>query len=188
MHSTSLTLLARLRQPNAQKEWGQFVGLYSPLLFFWARRMGLEENDAADLVQDVFVLLLKKLPEFELDAKRSFRGWLRQVTINKFLERRRAKSNQDQQLPPAAAANLPTASELEARWDAEYHSQLIQSALRVLAQEFEPASVKACWAFVVEGRSAAAVAAELNMTEGAVRAAKFRIVCRLRQLLNGLLE
>ena len=61
MHTTSISLLERLKLPAAQESWKRFVDLYTPLLFYWARRLGLQEADAADLVQDVCALLVKKL-------------------------------------------------------------------------------------------------------------------------------
>jgi RNA polymerase sigma-70 factor (ECF subfamily) len=58
----------------------------------------------------------------------------------------------------------------------------------MMQREFQPATWKACWACVVEGRSAAEVGAELNLSAGAVRAAKFRVLCRVRSQLDGLLD
>src|SRR5690242_15425848 len=86
MHSTSGSLLERLRQPNEQEAWNRFADLYTPLLYYWLRRLGLAENDAADLVQEVFVVLLAKLPTFEYQKDGTFRGWLRTLTINKYRE------------------------------------------------------------------------------------------------------
>jgi RNA polymerase sigma-70 factor, ECF subfamily len=74
MESTSSSLLLRLRQPGEQASWQRFVDLYTPLLYFWACRMGLSSADAADLVQDVFVTLVQKLPQFEYDSGKSFRA------------------------------------------------------------------------------------------------------------------
>jgi len=73
MHTTSASLLERLRVAHAENDWRRFVNLYTPLLFFWARRAGLEQHDAGDLVQDVFGVLLCKLPEFRYYRSRSFR-------------------------------------------------------------------------------------------------------------------
>ena len=59
VNATSVSVLQRLRQPHDKDAWGRFVRLYTPLLFYWARRVGgLQEPDAADLVQDVFTTLL----------------------------------------------------------------------------------------------------------------------------------
>ncbi len=54
--------------------------------------------------------------------------------------------------------------------------------------DFQEKTWKACWETVALGRPAAAVAAELDLSVGAVYAAKFRVLERLRQELHGLLD
>ena len=83
MDSTSVSLLRRLREPGHDAAWQRFVDLYAPLIFHWAKNRGLNPADAADLVQEVLVTLVAKLPEFEYDPTKRFRGWLRTVTLNK---------------------------------------------------------------------------------------------------------
>ncbi len=61
MYSTSMSLLKRLRQPEERPAWERFVELYTPLLYQWAYRLGVPDPDAADLVQDVFLVLIAKL-------------------------------------------------------------------------------------------------------------------------------
>jgi RNA polymerase sigma-70 factor (ECF subfamily) len=187
MHTTPVSLLERLRQPSAHDAWTRFVHLYTPLLYSWARRAGLQEADAADLIQDVLTDLVVKLPEFRYDPQKSFRAWLRTVALNKWRARcRRAV------LPlPAddrALASVATPDGTEAFEEEEYRRHLVGQALRVMQAEFQPTTWKACWEFVVAGKSAAEVAAELGLTPGAVRAARFRVVARLRQELDGLLD
>src|ERR1700756_3431118 len=89
MHTTPVSLLERVRQPGEQQAWARLVELYTPLLFYWTRRMGLQESDAADLVQDVFAVLVHKLPAFDYDPRKSFRAWLRTVLHNKWRDQRR---------------------------------------------------------------------------------------------------
>src|SRR5262245_6513796 len=83
MVTTSDSLLERLRRPDCNA-WVRFVQLYTPLLHRWAGQLGLQDADAADLVQDVFSILVQKLPEFVYDPARSFRGWLRTVLIHRW--------------------------------------------------------------------------------------------------------
>ena len=84
MESTPASLLLRLRQPSDEEAWKRFVRIYTPLLWHWAERWGLQADDAADLVQEVFVVLLKSLPTFEYDRNRSFRAWLHTVVRTKW--------------------------------------------------------------------------------------------------------
>jgi RNA polymerase sigma-70 factor (ECF subfamily) len=187
MHATPVSLLERLRRPSEPGAWDRFVELYTPLLYYWARRMGLQEPDAADLVQEVFTILLQKLPEFTYDADKSFRAWLRTITLNKWrAKQRRAGTRREEGDEALAGLSGPDAA--EALWEAEYRQQLVRRALEIMQGEFQPATWKACWAVVVEGRPAAEVAAELGLSPGAVRSAKFRVLSRLREELEGMLD
>jgi RNA polymerase sigma-70 factor (ECF subfamily) len=187
MHTTPVSLLEQLRQPDAQAAWDRFVELYTPLLFYWARRAGLREPDAADLVQDVFTVLLQKLPEFTYDHQRSFRAWLRTVTLNKWREKQRRR-RLPREADDTALAEVTIPDGAEAFWQAEYQQRLAARALEVMRDEFRPATWQACWQLVVEGRPGAEVAADLGLTLGAVYAAKARVLRRLRQVLEGLLD
>src|ERR1700722_16676453 len=87
MQTTSATLLEHLKRTDDPRAWERFVRLYSPLLYAWAARMGLQHADALDLVQEVFTTLVQKLPEFTYDSDRGFRNWLFIVTRNKYLDK-----------------------------------------------------------------------------------------------------
>ena len=184
MPATPASLLARLRDPGAEEAWARFVQLYTPLLFHWARGTGLQESDAADLVQDVFALLVRKLPQFAYDGNKGFRAWLRTVTLNRWREIRRRAA------PPAPVENLDLLPDPhdEPFWEADYRSHLARQLLVVMQAEFAPTTWKACWECAVEGRSALDVGRELGLSAGAVRAAKFRVLCRLRQEMDGLAD
>lgn len=188
MNTTPVSLLERLRQPAADEgAWERLVELYTPLLYYWARRMGLQEPDAADLVQDVFALLLRKLPHFAYDRSKSFRGWLRTITIRRWREKQR-RAGAAREVAEDAAPEPAGPDPAEELWEAEYRHHLVRRALELMRGEFQPATWKACWEMVVAGRSAAEVGAELGLSAGAVRAAKFRVLCRLREELAGMLD
>ena len=178
------SLLERLRQPAAAEAWARFVELYTPLVYCWARRAGLQEADAADLVQEVLVVLFQKLPEFTYDPNRSFRSWLRTVTLNKWRERRR------RQLPVAGPAPLDVAADdpLSALEDREYRQHLVQRALASLRPEFPATTWAAFQEHVIAGRPAAEVAQALGVRLGTIYAAKSRVLARVRRELDGLLD
>lgn len=184
---TPASLLERLRQPDQEQAWERFVELYTPLLYYWARRTGCRESEAADLVQEVLTLLVRKLPEFTYDCKKPFRGWLRIVAQNcwRNLHRRAAIT---------LVANAPELSELAAPddndpfWEVEYREQLVGRALELMRADFQPTTWQACWRLVVEGQSAAEVARDLEISVGAAYMAKSRVLSRLRQELDGLVD
>jgi RNA polymerase sigma-70 factor (ECF subfamily) len=188
MERTPASLLERLRQPCPQAAWHEFVQLYTPLLYYWARRAGRQSQDAADLVQDVFVTLVQALPQFAYDPGKSFRSWLRTILLNKLREKQRQRTvvvagTDNGRLPDVAGPD--TFQELS---EEEYRQHLVRRALDVMQTDFEPLTWRACWEYLVAGRPAAEVATELGVSPGVVYAAKSRVLQRLRQELKGLLD
>ena len=184
MTRTPVSLLDRLREPTDLDAWDRFVQLVTPLLFYWGRSIGLQEQDAADLAQDVLVTLYKKMPSFEYKPGKSFRAWLRTVTLNHW-------RNHAQKRSPELLADMGDREDAgpdPARMleEAEYRQHLVKRALRIMQADFEPTTWRACWEIVVGDREAGDIAKSLGITVGAVYAAKFRVLQRLRRDLAGL--
>src|SRR5262245_53587973 len=118
MTTTPVSLLVRLRQSDDHDAWRRFAALYSPLLLHWSRSLGLQDADAADLVQEVFVVLVSALPSFQHRQGQRFRGWLRTLTVNKHRERLRRREAR----PEAGSAWLEdvAAEPVNAVEEAEY--------------------------------------------------------------------
>ncbi len=185
---TSASLLERVRRPDDGQAWERFVELYTPLLLEWARRLGAGPSDAEDLLQDVFALLVRKLPAFEYDPQQSFRAWLRTVFRNRWATLRRIPSAV---LPARGAVEVPEAVVADglAEWeDEEDRRQIVARALRLLQHDFQPITWQAFWDFVVCERPAAEVAAARNISVDSVYTAKSRVLRRLREELKGLLD
>ena len=188
MHGTSITLLERLRTSSDAEAWGRFVRIYTPFLFHWADRHGLQPSDAADLVQEVFAQLLKILPAFAYDPQRSFRSWLFAIVGNKWreLQRKRHALPVPHDSPPLATlVSTNDASDFD---ETEYRSYVSGRALALIRQEFAPATWRAFWHVVVDGQPAEVVATELGLTRNAVYLARGRVLRRLRIELAGLVD
>src|SRR5438128_9105 len=83
MAETSTSLLDRLRVAPDERSWQRLVDLYSPLIRGWLRRQGLVGQEADDQVQEVLLILVRKLPEFRREPQvGAFRRWLRSITVN----------------------------------------------------------------------------------------------------------
>lgn len=184
---TPASLLERLRKPDQEQAWRRFVELYSPLLYHWAQRTGYSDAEAADLVQEVLAILVRKLPEFSYDGSRSFRAWLRVVAQNCWRNLRRRAS-----LPLGADAPdlncVPATEEEDPFWEVEYRKQLVGRALELMRADFQATTWQACWKIVVDEQPAADVAKELGISLGAAYMAKSRVLSRLRQELEGLID
>lgn len=184
---TPASLLDRLRHPGAGQAWSRFIDLYTPLLNHWARRLGVDQQDMADFLQDFFLLLLRKLPKFQYNPPNRFRGWLRTTFLNHWRmtgrKRRRA-------LPVGGTDSLDhvAAEDTFSAEDGEYERFLVARAMDLMRGSFEEKTWKACWGVVVDDRPAAEVAAELELSVNAVYVAKSRVLRRLREELAGLMD
>lgn len=184
---TRASLLVRIRDPHDAEAWRQFVDVYAPVVYGFARKRGLQDADAADLMQEVFRSVSGAAGRLQYDPKRgSFRGWLYTVTRNKlysFLEaqRRHPRGSGDsgaQERLEGQAAGGEDAAEL---WDREYERRLFAWATEQVRGEFQQATWQAFWLTAVEGKNAKEVSGLLGMSPGAIYVAKSRVLARLKE-------
>lgn len=186
--STSFSLLRRLQLPDDQSAWVQFVDVYGPLIFYWARKKGLNSTDAGELLQDVLAVLVAKLPTFSLDPAQRFRGWLRTITVNRAIDLYRRNRRMPQSAGDDLLNRLEAIEPGEFFDEAEYRSLLVHRTLELLRTEFRPATWQAGWLQLVQGQKAAEVARQLDLPLNTVYLAKSRLLARLREELDGLME
>ena len=193
MNTTPVSLLERLRTSTDEEAWRRFADLYTSLLLAWARRLGLQPADAADLVQDVLVRLMRELPRFQYDpARKNFRGWLRTICFNLWRDRERARAARPNGAGDAGLANVAQLDDgLEDFWNHEHNVFLVRQALRLfdaMEADFEPQTLKACRQVVLHHRPPAEVAKELGLSANTVYIAKLRVLRRLRKELAEFLD
>lgn len=187
MLTTSESLLVRLKVAQDGDAWSRFVRLYSPLIYHWARKTGVQPTDAQDLVQDVLTTVFRKLPLWQYDRQRSFRGWLRTITLNRHRELIRRKSNQQQAVEPNQLAERLAAS-AQSTWDLNYARELVRSAMELMRNDFAPQTWGALQRIVQSGESTAEVARETGVSPWTLYSARNRLMTRLRRELDGLLD
>jgi RNA polymerase sigma-70 factor (ECF subfamily) len=191
--SISSTLLQRVkaRRPEA---WERLVDLYGPVVYRWCRQSGVRLEDAADLVQEVFSSVARHVGEFRREGPGdSFGAWLGTITRNKVRDyyrrcqgRPAARGGTDAQQQFLQIPEPPDFS--QPSHQAGSDGLLSRRALELVRAEFENRTWEAFWRTAVDGQAPADVAEDLGMSLHAVYKAKSRVLRRLRQELNGLLE
>ena len=184
MDTTPVSLLYRLRhQPTAQ-EWERFVTNFAPILFRWARQLGAQTADAEDLIQDVLLKVIKKMRSFEYDPGKSFRGLLRIVLRNAWLDRCRQR---DREVVLSDEQNsLPDGNEDDGNLD-DYRLEVVGRAVELIRGDFEPKTWQAVWESVTGDEPISAVAQRHGMSRNALYLARCRVLRRLRVELEGLI-
>lgn len=196
----SSSLLVGVRSFRADA-WRRLVHIYGPLVYHWCVKAGLGRQDAEDLGQEVFRAVASRIDGFERKkASDTFGGWLRTITRHKVADHWRKKSRQPNTVDsPELLQSLANASEAapNALMDVtespeeqreEIRSIVYHRALELIRTEFRESSWKAFFGTAVEGRATADVAADLGMSQMAVRKAKSRVLRRLREEFEGLGE
>lgn len=192
---TRASLLVRIRDGRDQDAWHQFVRLYAPVVYGFARKRGLQDADAADVMQDVLRSVAGAAGRLDYDpARGSFRGWLYTVSRNKifnFLDSNRHKLGRgtgDTGARERLEAVVGPEWELAESWDEEYERNLAALAMQRVQREVQPATWKAFWQTAVEGWSAREASESLGMTSGAVYVARSRVLARLKEEVQRLQE
>ena len=169
--------------------------LYGPLVLSWCRRAGVEAADAEDIMQDVFAAVARGLSNFRRDRQGdSFHAWLAVITRNKLRDHARRKQKLFQaaggtdhlERLAQAADELATATFDSGDGDSE-RRQVIRRASELVRAEFEPKTWEAFYLSTVEGLPVHVVSERLGATDNVVYKARYRVLRRLREELDGLL-
>ena len=194
MNLTPVSLLDRLKvaRPDAA-EWQRLQDIYQPLIRAWLARVPALGDEAHDLTQEVFLVVIRELPRFERLREGSFRTWLRRVTVNRV----RMFSRERRRLPAAGQADgtegflsqlEDPASNLAQEWDRQHDAHVFRKLLASIESDVSPTAWEAFRLSAVDGQTTAQVAAALGISENAVLIAKFRVLKRLRSEAAGLID
>src|SRR5690349_20764222 len=92
---TRASLLSRLKNWDDQESWKDFFDTYWKMIYSVARRAGLNDTEAQDIVQETIVSVAKSMPQFKYDPTiGSFKGWLANVTRRRIIDRLRKREFQ----------------------------------------------------------------------------------------------
>jgi RNA polymerase sigma-70 factor (ECF subfamily) len=187
----SSSLLAGIKADRSVA-WGRVVRLYTPLVYYWCRRQGLQAADAEDVVQEVLRTVVARIGDFKRHtAGDTFRGWLRTITKHKLgdhIRKQRQRPNHSsraREFQDACAGPHIDEFDEERPHDVSWESRILYARVLELIQgEFEQTTWRAFLRVVVDGLPAADVATELQMSVNAVYLAKSRVLRRIRDHLG----
>ena len=188
---TRASLLVQIRDGANHVAWQEFMRLYGPVVYGFARKRGLQDADAADLMQDVMRSVSSSIGRLDYDRTQgTFRGWLFTITRNKvfsFLSARRSR--------PQSSGDSGTNRLLDAHpdendgsdvWEVEYQRRIAALAMQRVKSEFQENTWQAFQLTAVEGLGATEVAQRLKMSPGAIYVAKSRVLARLKEEVDTL--
>ena len=193
MENTRQSLLIRA-QTGETNAWKDLTDLYRPLILGWLNRQGVPAGDLEDLGQEVLLSVVTHLPTFQHSGQRgAFRTWLRTIVCRRTVDYWRANDTRTQGTggSGATAALEQIAdpdSTLNRQWDQEHDQYVVHCLLDLVEQKFEPVSLQAFRRLALDGISGAEAAQELGLSVAAAYVAKSRVLARIRQEAEGLID
>jgi RNA polymerase sigma-70 factor (ECF subfamily) len=176
--------------PDDPAVWAEFVDWYGRNIYAWCKAWGLQESDAQDVTQEVFLNLSSKMRGFSYDPRGSFRAWLKTLTRRAWLvyAEKQQKSgrglggeDEHQQL-----TNLNARDDLSQRLEEAFDQELLKEASNLVRLRVEPRTWQAFELLAIEGYSGTEVAERLNMKVATVFVARSKVQRMLREELKRL--
>ena len=184
---TRYSLLNRLQNWDDQESWKDFFDTYWRLIYSIARKSGLTDSEAQDVVQETIICVAKDINKFKRDRTcGSFKGWLRNLTrwriADQFRKRERGMlasvSGPDENSTMFDSAGPPAAGDpgLERMWEEEWQSALVAAALERVKRRVKEEHYQMFDLNVVRQLPAGEVAKILGVNVAMVHLAKHRLL------------
>ena len=185
---TRQSLLSRLKDWDDQDSWREFFEAYWRLIYNVARKAGLDETEAQDVVQDTIVAVAHTMPGFQYDAaKGKFRNWLQQITRRRIADRLRKRYRDPVTGAGAVSGSAsdsggelddvadPASLEVDAIWNKEWEGHLMDMAVERVKKQIRPEHFQIFDLYVLQGWAPAKVAKALGVSLAQVYIIRHRV-------------
>lgn len=182
--ATRATLLERLREVGDDESWREFFDQYWKLIYNAARRSGLDDAEAQDVVQETLLTVVRHMKNFRYDpARGSFKSWLLTLTRGRVVDHVRKvarRSPMDQALGSGMGEAVedvadPTIILPDAQWDAEWRANQIATAMTRVQAQVSAKQFQIFHCYVIEKWTVRETCRALGVSAGQVYVAKHRI-------------
>ena len=183
---TRASLILRLPSAADAEAWREFVSIYEPFVYRFARRGGLQDADARELVQNVMMSVARAVGRWKPDRQQArFRTWLFRIARNQLLDvldkqRRNMASKGGSGLIEILDSMTATHNTADQEMRIAHRRELFRWAACRVKQSVKARTWNAFWMTAVQNQDANHVADELGLTTGAVYIARSRVLARLR--------
>jgi RNA polymerase sigma-70 factor, ECF subfamily len=165
------------------ERWSEFDSIYRPMLTGFLRKQGLNESDASDLVQEVFVKLLAKIQSYDREKCR-YRTWLFAVAHNTLVDYARRRATHKKALDGWAAKMLHASAsdslKMAEDWVKLHRVEILHHALKSVRSRTSPKSWACFEQRLLRDRPGIEIAAKLGIQLSTVFVNACRVLKRVR--------
>jgi|SRR5579862_3131315 len=191
---TRRSLLSRLKNWDDQESWRIFFDTYWKLIYTAARRAGLTEPEAQDVVQETVICVLKSMGDFKYQSTHgSFKSWLLQLTSWRIgdqlrkrkpqMERRRNDETSTRTDTVERVAD-PSSLDWQETWDEDWERNLMQAAIQRVKKKVDAKAYQIFDLLVFKEWEVLRVARALRVNRAQVYLIKHRISKVLKEEVN----
>jgi RNA polymerase sigma factor (sigma-70 family) len=196
--STRSSLLSRLRDAGDSASWQTFFDAYWQLIYNVARKSGLVDADAQDVVQETVIAVARRMPDFRYDpAKGSFKSWLLVITrrrIHDHLRRvyrslpaaRGGPEDEARRAESVPSPDLTPDAQIDEAWEQEWKRNFLRTALAQVRQRANPKHYQVFDCCVLQNLPASDVARMLGLSVAQVYLIKHRMGRTVKRALREL--
>jgi RNA polymerase sigma factor (sigma-70 family) len=194
--ATRRSLVERLADLGDRKRWQEFFDTYSKLIYSAARKSGLTDAEAQEVVQETVITVARKIDKLKYDpAIGSFKGWLLQITrwriVDQFRKREPGEAKQQRAVGDALTATIeriPDSSvvDLEALWEKEWQENLFKAAIARVKKKVDPKQFQIFDCYMRKEWPPEKVAKQLHVNIGQVYLARHRVSALLKKEIKAL--
>ena len=183
---TRASLILRLPSAADADAWREFVSIYEPFVYRFARRGGLQDADARELVQNVMLAVARAVGRWRPDGNRGkFRTWLFRIARNQLIDvsgklQRQSAARGSTTMLGLLEQQPDSASKHDDELRMSHRRELFRWAADRVMSRVTPTTWQAFWLTSVEEQPAEDVAHTLGLSVGAVYIARSRVLSRLR--------
>mgnify|MGYP006272663879 CR=1 FL=1 len=184
---TRASLLSRLKRLDDSESWQACYDTYWKLIFNAARRAGLTQTEAEDVVQETLLTIVRGIPHFKYDKTRgSFKGWLLKTTAWRVQDQFRKRNSVRIDFVPEYQEDIhPTIqNEVKHVWDRDWETNLISAAIERVKRQVSPKHFQIFDLAVLRGWSTSRISAELDVNASYVYITKHRVNRRFKAELE----
>ncbi len=186
--TTTSGLLNALLDPGERTAWSEFDFRYRPILFAFGRKLGLDSESAAEVAQDILADFSTEYHAGRYDRERGrLRSWLIGIARNRISSYQRARGRR-RELHCHSTLDQMQKPELEGAWESARQRAILERGLEELRMESKTSSrtLRVFSQVALNHSPAGQVAAENDMTVAEVYRVKYRLTCRLRDIVQQL--
>jgi len=188
---TRVTLINRLKDWGDQSSWQEFFDIYWKLIYGVARKAGLNEVEAQDVVQETLFSVARHIPQFKYNpAIGSFKAWLLNMTRWRIVDQLRKRgpvmergADSDDTARTATVEKIPddNVPDLSALWEADWEKNLLDAAMANVKSRLDPQKFQIFDFYVNKEWPPEKVAQTFNVSVNQVYLAKNRVTETLRE-------